>query len=92
MAKQLGIENICVEMDADFLVYLILNPFVVYQMLEPLLNDCKNLIKTFSYSLLVHVYREANSYADRLARMGAELTSDFLILYNPPDVVVDLLA
>ena len=39
-----------------------------------------------------HVFREANSYVDMLARMGAYLNSDFQILYNPPDVVVDLLA
>ena len=39
-----------------------------------------------------HVFREANSYVDMLARMGAYLNSDFQILYNPLDVVVDLLA
>ena len=39
-----------------------------------------------------HVFREANSYVDMLARMGAYLNSDFQILYNPPDVMVDLLA
>ena len=38
------------------------------------------------------VYREANSCADRLARMGAELTLEHLFLCNPPSVVVDLVA
>ena len=38
------------------------------------------------------MFREANSYADRLARMGAEFNFYFQILHNPPDVVVDLLA
>ena len=65
-------------MDAEFLVYLVSNPFVVNLMLEPLLTDCKNLIKTFSNSLVVHVFREANSCADRLVRMGTEFIFDFL--------------
>ena len=39
-----------------------------------------------------HMFREANSCVDMLARMGANLNSDFQILYNPLDVVVDLLA
>ena len=65
-------------MDAEFLVFLVSNPFVVNLMLEPLLTDCKNLIQTFSNSLVVHVFREANSCADRLVRMGTEFIFDFL--------------
>ena len=57
-------------MDAKFLVYLVSNPFVVNLMLKPLLTDCKNLIETFSNSLVAYVFREANSCADRLVRMG----------------------
>ena len=38
------------------------------------------------------MYREANSCADRLARMGAELTSNHLFWCNPPPMVVDLLS
>ena len=41
---------------------------------------------------MTHMFRKANYCADRLARMGAELNSDFQFLYNPPSVVVDLLA
>ena len=38
------------------------------------------------------MFREANYHADRLVRMGAELISDFHFLFNPPDVVVEMLA
>ena len=40
------------------------------------------------------MFREANGYADCLARLGADLNHDFNVhlLYNPPNVVVDLLA
>ena len=46
----------------------------------------------FLNCLVTHVYREANYCADRLAKMGADLHTDYLSLYNPPPVVVDLLA
>lgn len=48
-------------------------------------------MKTFTNSVS-HVYMEANSCADKLARMGADPISDYLLLYDSPPVVVDLLA
>ena len=92
MAKQLGIENICIEMYAEFIVHLVSSPSVVNLMVEPLFTNCRNLIKTFPNYSMVHVFREANSCANRLDRMGVELISDFQFLYNPSNVVVDLLA
>ena len=93
MAKQMGIENICIKMDAEFIVQLVSRPSMVNLMLKPLLSKCRNLIQTFPNSLVVHVFREANGYADRLARMGAELVvTDFLFLFEPPDVVDEMLA
>ena len=41
---------------------------------------------------MAHVYREANSCADKLTRMGADPISDYLFLYDSLPVVVDLLA
>ena len=39
------------------------------------------------------MFREVNGRADRLARMGAELVvTNFHFLFNPPDVVAELLA
>ena len=94
MAKQLGIENICIKMDADFIVHLVSSASMVNLMLEPLLTDCINLIKTFPNHSVAYVFREANCCANRLACIGVELNFDFnfCITHNPPDVVVDLLA
>ena len=92
MAKQLGIENICIEMDVEFIFHLVSSPSVVNLMFEPLLTDCKNLIKTLPNHSVAHVFREVNCCANHLACMGAELNFDFQFLYNPLDVVVDLLA
>lgn len=91
MAKHLGIDNLCVDLDAAFLVYLITNLTVVNLNLEPLLSDCRNLTKSFLNCLVKHVYREANSCVDRLAKIAANLYTDHFFLYNPPPVVVDLL-
>ena len=81
-------------MDAKFIVHFVSSPSTVNLMFEPLLTDCRNLIKTFPYHTVTHVFGEANSCADCLACMGAILNHDFDVnlLYNPPDVVVDLLA
>ena len=94
VAKQLGIENICIEMDTEFIVHLVSSPSVVNQMLEPLLTDCRNLIKTFPNHTVAHAFKEANGCADCRARMGVDLNHDFDVhlLYNSSDVVVDLLA
>lgn len=92
LAKQLNLENIRIEMDAEFLVYLLSNLFVDNLSLEPLLSNCKNLMKTFPNYNVAHVYKEANRCADKLVRLGADLHSDHLIWYNPPLVVEELLA
>ena len=87
----MGFDNLCVELDAAFLVYLITNPTVANLNLELLLSDCRNLTKLFPNCLVEHVYREANNYVDRLSKMGVDLYTDHLFLYSPPSVVVDLL-
>ena len=69
LSKQVSLENICVDMDAEFLVYLLSNTTMVNLSLEPLLSDCKNLKKTFLNRTMTHVFREANRCADRLARL-----------------------
>ena len=66
---------------------------MVNLMLESLLFECRNLIQTFPSSSVAHVFREANGCADRLARVGADLVViDFLFLFEPPDVVGEMLA
>ena len=60
--------------------------------IEPLLNDYRNLIKTFPSCIVAHIFREANRCTDKLANIGATQVVNFLLLYEPPHVVVDLLA
>ena len=77
-------------MDAKFLVYLVSNLSVENLILEPLLFDYRNLMKTFPNCTVAYVYRKANRCVDKLVRMGVNFQSDHLILYNPLLVMEDL--
>ena len=50
------------------LVYMLTNLPYINLMLEPLLADCKYLIKTFLNCIVSHVYRESNRCADSLEK------------------------
>ena len=69
LARQLDILNINIELDANVLVHLLTNPSSLNLMLEPLLNDCRNLIKAFPNCTVTHIFREAHRCADKLANM-----------------------
>ena len=92
LAQQLDILNVNIELDADLLVHLLNNPSSHNLMLEALLNDCRNLIKTFPSCTVTHIFREANRCADKLANVEATQAVNFLLLYEPSHVVADLLA
>ena len=90
LARQLNLQNINIELYVDVLVHLLTNLTSDNLMLEPLLNDCKTLIRSFPNYLVTHIFREVNRCTDRLAKMGAVQITDFLILYEPPPVVDNL--
>ena len=60
--------------------------------LEPLLSDCKNLLRTFPRTRIEHVFREANQCADVLAKLGAKFSAMYVSFVIPPVVVVNRLA
>ena len=92
LASQLRIADIYVELDAKLIVLLLNNYSINNLMLEPLLGDCKTLLKKFHSTTVQHIFKEANQCADALAKFGATLSSDFVNFVNPPLVVEDLLA
>lgn len=54
----------------------------------PLLNDCRQLISQIAQVRIRHCFREANSCADFLARIGAYHDRTFVLHHDP---LVDLL-
>ena len=65
LAKELGLNNLIVELDALSVVLLMNNSFSNLLM-EPLLTDYRNLLKAILNKQVVHVYQEANQCADAL--------------------------
>ena len=90
LASSLGIESLIIQLNSLAIVHL-LNNSVANLALEPLLSDCRNLLRTFPRTRIEHVYREANQCADALAKLGAKFSAMFIYFDIPPDVVVNLL-
>ena len=91
IAKDLGLNNLIVELDALSVVHMINND-TSNLLIEPLLSDCKSLYREIPNKQIQHVYREANQCADALARLGSSVISSFAIFVVPLPMVVSLLA
>ena len=86
LAKEMGLNNLIIEMDA-LSVVLLMNNNTVNLLMEPLLTDCRNLLSEIPNKQIVHIYREANQCADALAKLGASSVDSFVIFLYPPPVV-----
>ena len=91
LAKELSINNLIVELDALSVVLLMKNN-ACNLLMEPLLIECRNLLKEFPNMQMVHAYREANQCVDALAKMGVGSLTSFVIFWTPPPVVNSILA
>ena len=91
LAKEMGLNNLIIEMDA-LSVVLLMNNNTVNLLMEPLLTDCRNLLSEIPNKQIVHIYREANQCADALAKLGASSVDSFVIFLYPPPVVESILA
>ena len=86
MAATENIHNLIIELDALAVVHLMINSFVNFS-LEPLLTNCRLLLKKFPNLRIEHMYREANQCADALACIGSTSDVPFLLFAHPPPVV-----
>ena len=91
IAKDLGLNNLIVELDALSVVHMINND-TSNLLIEPLLSDCKSLYREIPNKQIQHVYREANQCVDALARLGSSVISSFAIFVVLLPMVVSLLA
>ena len=89
LATQLGIQDIEVEHDAKIVVDLVQSNTVVNNSSLPLLNDCRSILSSFHQVRVGHTFKEANRYADALARIGCSLKEDFVVFDNPPSVEIE---
>ena len=91
LAKEMRIQQLIIELDALSVVILMNNEFENLLM-EPLLTDCRNLLKEFSNKRVIHAFRKANQCADALAKLGSQSLYSFAVFCNPPPVVEAILA
>ena len=91
LAKEMGFNNIIIEMDI-LSVVLLMNNNTANLLMEPLLTDCRNLLSEIPNKQIVHIYREANQCVDALAKLGASSVDSFVIFLYPPPVVESIIA
>ena len=87
----MGLNNLIIELDVLSIVVL-MNNNTANLLMEPLLNDCRNLVRKIPNKQIVHIYREANQCADVLAKLGASSLESFVIFLYLPPVVESILA
>ena len=83
--------NLIIELDALSVVMLMGNN-TPNPTLEPLLNDCRKLVREIPNKQITHVFREANQCVDAMAKLGASGTTSFVVFLYPPSVVKRILA
>lgn len=86
----MGLNNLIIELDALSIVML-MNNETENIMMEPLLSDCRNLMKQIPNKRVIHSYRKANQCVDTLAKLGAQSFIHFVVFCNLPPVVETLL-
>ena len=91
IAREMGVSNLIIKLDALSIV-LLMNNEAENIMMEPLLSDCKSLLKQIPNKRVLHIFCEVNQCADALAKLGAQSGSHFVVFCNPPPVVENLLA
>ncbi|KAK9991008.1 hypothetical protein SO802_025993 [Lithocarpus litseifolius] len=91
LCSQLNLSSIIVESDAKALINAFNNLVHDNSVVFPLLDDCKELAAQFSRIVSRHVYREANSCADRLANMGRLQNSEFVGYSSSPVELLTLI-
>lgn len=74
MAKSLDITALVVELDAKSVLDLIWGTGKPNGVLMPIILDCRELSRGFSRFRSIHTFREGNSVADSLAKLGRERT------------------
>ena len=72
LCSNLNISALIVELDAKVIVDIFHNVNYENNVLSPILDDCRQLMSRFFQVQVKHIYRQANCYADALARMSAK--------------------
>ncbi|GKV06468.1 hypothetical protein SLEP1_g18364 [Rubroshorea leprosula] len=82
-----GLSKIIVEIDSKIATILIESADISLHSLGILISDCRSLLGRFADAQISHIYREANTAADFMAKLGTSSAMNF-VLYDgsPPGI------
>ena len=72
LAKQFNIKNLEIELDASVVISMLNTQSSLNLLLQPLISDCRMLVRQFDEQRILHVFREGNRCADALACYGSK--------------------
>lgn len=84
LCRQMNLTTIIIELDVKAIVDALTNPTYSNSIVSALFDDYMQLVTSFSQHRIRHVYREANSCADRLANLGCSQVSNFILFSSSP--------
>ena len=91
LAKEMGIQQLIIELDA-LSVVILMNNESKNLLMESLLTDCRNFLNEFLNKCVIHAFHEANQCVDALAKLGSQSLYNFAVFCNSPPVVEAILA
>ena len=89
LCLQIQAQAVYIELDAKAVVDALHSQSCTNTVIYSIMEDCRHLVTQIPQTRVKHVYREANRFADFLAKLGTGLQNDFAIFSSPP---VDLLS
>lgn len=84
MCLDLNINALEIDLDAEVVADLMNNSGSSSASNSSIVADCRLLISRFPQVKVKHCYRESNSCADALARLGSKMAPNFLYFSSPP--------
>ena len=91
LCTDLGLLAIELNVDSKAVVYLLSNNESSSAEFAPILDDCRQFMTLIPALKISHCFREANAYADGLAKAGSRGGQDFVLLETPPVEIIQLL-
>ena len=86
LAKEMGLNNLIIELDA-LSVVLLMNNNSTNLLMESLSIDCRNLVREILNKQIIHLFREANQCTNAMAKLSASNLASFVVFLYPPPMV-----
>lgn len=92
LCKNHNLLSVKIDIDAKAIIDLLVSSLDANKNAFPLVDDCRQMISQLSQVRIRHCYREANSCADCLARIGAKQARNFILYDDPPVDIIELIS